>query len=140
MEGAIADCTRAIKLDPRYAPAYSTAASRKKDKGDLMRPSLTTPAPSNSIRNTPMPITTAASPRGPKATLTGPLRTTSRDRTRSENAGAYNERGIAKQTQGDLNEAIADYTRRRRIRSEVPQNAYYNRGVAKWGKATSTGP
>src|SRR5437867_1136275 len=35
VEGAIADCTRAIKLDPRYAPAYSTRGLAKKNKGDL---------------------------------------------------------------------------------------------------------
>src|SRR6266540_2322708 len=35
IEGAIADCTRAIKLDPRYAPAYITRGLAKKNKGDL---------------------------------------------------------------------------------------------------------
>jgi tetratricopeptide (TPR) repeat protein len=35
LDGAIADHTRAIELDPKYVPAYNDRGTAKQDKGDL---------------------------------------------------------------------------------------------------------
>jgi len=35
LDGAIADCSKAIELDPNYAAAYNNRGNAKKDRGDL---------------------------------------------------------------------------------------------------------
>jgi len=55
LKGAIADYNRTIELNPRYALAYNNRGNAKYHKGDRGEPWPTTIAPSNSIRNLPLP-------------------------------------------------------------------------------------
>ena len=50
----------------------------------------------------------------------------------------YNKRGAAKQIKGDLDSAIADYTRALELNSKSA-TAYYNRGLAKQAKGDLDG-
>jgi hypothetical protein len=62
-EKAIADCTNAIKLDPKDAYAYSTRGSSLAAKGEkLPKVSLTLRKQFGSIRKMPVHITIAPRP------------------------------------------------------------------------------
>src|SRR5438034_2224350 len=107
MEGAIADCTRAIKLDPRYAPAYNTRGLAKKNKGDLneaitdyTRAVELDPKYANAYYNRGLAKGAKGDNDGAIADYTRAIELDPKD------AGAYNNRGIAKPAKGDLNGAI----------------------------------
>ena len=76
---AIADFDEAIRLDPKYAVAYDNRGRRLARQGRLRpRHRRLRPRRSGSIRNTPAPTTTAASPTAPRATTTAPSPTSPR--------------------------------------------------------------
>ena len=56
----------------------------------------------------------------------------------TNSADTYNNRGLAKQTKGDLDSAITDYTRALQLNSKSA-TAYYNRSVAKRAKGDVDG-
>src|SRR5205814_265023 len=139
IDGAIADFTRAIELDPKYGTAYNNRGLAKKNKGDLdgavadcTRAIELDPKDADTYDNR------SVAKQG-QGDLSGAIA----DYTRAieldpKNAGAYNQRGIAKQAQGNRNGAVADYTRAVELDPKYAL-AYYNRGVAKWGKGDIDG-
>ena len=111
IDRAIADCTKAIELDPKLAAAYTDRGDAELQQGrPRPRHRRLQPRRSSSTRNSPMPTTTAAGPMRLKATTTAPSPTTTRRSSSTRNSPiAYYNRGVAYETKGDHDRAIADY-------------------------------
>src|SRR5215470_4024011 len=108
-DGAIADYTRAIELDPKYAAAYSDRGNAKQAKGDLDGAI----ADCNRAIELDPKDAMAHKNRGVAKKLKGDLEGAIADYTRAVQldpkfAAAYFHRGIAKQAKGDLKGAIGD--------------------------------
>ena len=67
---AIADCTEAIRLDPKYAWHITTVALPTGKRANTTKRSPTIPRPSGSTRNSPRRTTTGASAYNARATTT----------------------------------------------------------------------
>jgi lipoprotein NlpI len=111
LDGAIADYTRSIALDPRNAQAFNNRGEAKRQKGDL----------DGAIADYTLAIAidprhaSASYNRGIARKRKGDLEGAIADYTQAiainpKFAQAYNNRGFAKKQQGDLEGAIGDYT------------------------------
>src|SRR5436305_1148236 len=139
IDGAIADFTRAIELDPKYGTAYNNRGLAKKNKGDLdgavadcTRAIEVDPKDAGGYGN-----------RGIAKQAQGDLSGAIADYTRAieldpKYALAYYNRGVAKWGKGDVDGAIADYTRAIELDPKFT-HTYYNRGVAKGAKGDIDG-
>jgi lipoprotein NlpI len=108
-DGAIADYTRAIELDPKYAAAYSNRGSAKQAKGDLDGAI----ADCNRAIELDPKDAMAHKNRGVVKKAKGDLEGAIADYNRTieldtKYSAAYFYRGIAKQAKGDLKGAIGD--------------------------------
>ena len=111
-DGAIADLTRGIELDPKLAAAYTSRGNARYDKGDLDG------AIADSTRAIELAPKSAPAHtnRGIARYRKGDLDGAILDYTRAielapKSAPAYINRGNARRVKGDLEGAIADYTR-----------------------------
>src|SRR6266496_1509441 len=139
IDGAIADFTRAIELDPKYSKTYSNRGIAKEEKGDMDGAIADC---TRAIKLDPR-YAPAYSTRGLAKKNKGDLNEAITDYTRAveldpKYVNAYYNRGLAKWAKGDINGAVADYTRAVELDPKYA-NAYYNRGVAKWGKGDIDG-
>ena len=104
------DYDQAIQLDPKYANAYTTAASPTAPRATTTAPSRTTTRRSSSIRNTPSPSTTAASPTPTRGDYDRAIQDYDQAiQLDPKYANAYSNRGDAYYTKGDYDRAIQDY-------------------------------
>ena len=128
---AIADYTRAIEINPTDAVIYNNrgiALSRQGRQRQARSP--TTARSSRSIRTTPLPTTTAASPIAPRATSTARSPTTARPSTSIRSWQAPTTTAASPyRAKGDNDGAIADHTKAIDIDPELA-SAYYNRALA----------
>ena len=134
VDGAIADFTRAIELNPKYSTAYTNRGLAKKNKGDL----------DGAIADCNRAIELDPKDAGPYSNrgiarqAQGDLNGAIADYTRAieldpKNAKTYTNRAIGKGAKGDVEGAIADCNRAIKL---DPKNAvaYANRGIAKKNK------
>ncbi|MEK6551225.1 MAG: tetratricopeptide repeat protein [Pseudomonadota bacterium] len=139
LDGAIADYTRALEIDPRHVGAYINRGIAKRAKGDLDGAM----ADYNRALEIDPRHVGAYINRGFAKMHKGDLDGAIADYNHAlkldpRHVKAYYNRGNAKQVKGDLDGAIADYNRAleldpRRVR------AYNNRGVAKRHKGDLDG-
>src|SRR5205814_7290966 len=129
LDGAIADFTSAIALNDKLAIAYKNRGEAKQAKGDSagakedlkrageLDPRLMSQESRAAAEKSPLPATQA------------------RD---DESVADLVNRGIEKGKDGDLDGAIADFTRASELdpKDDAP---YYNRAQAKWLKKDSAG-
>lgn len=139
LDGAIADYTHAIELDPKFALAYSNRGRAKALKRDL---DGAIEDYTRAIELNPT-LALAYGDRAKAKHLKGDLDSAISDSTRATEldpkfAYAFEIRGYAKQVKGDLDEAIADYNRAIEIDPNFAQ-AYVYRGVAKLNKRDRDG-
>jgi formylglycine-generating enzyme required for sulfatase activity len=131
IDGAIAEYTRAIALDPNWPSGLSARAEAKLGKGDFSGAivdygRLIAMSPSDTIY-----YIKRAGAKVAKGDLGGAIADYGRAILLSpQSATTYNDRGLAKQTRGDLPGAIADYSHAILLE---PQSAifYKNRSNAK---------
>jgi tetratricopeptide (TPR) repeat protein len=133
LDGAIADFSRAIELNDKLAIAYKNRGEAKQAKGDAdgakedlkrageLDPELVRkePAADSSSNHTTAPVESAS----PAST---------------EEAEDYYASGLKKQYEGDLDGAIADYTRAIELNPKYTE-AYNNRGNIKAAKGEHDG-
>jgi len=139
LDGAEADYSRAIEIDPKHAGAYVNRGNVKSEKGDpdgaiadLNRAIEIDPKFEKAYFNRGVA-------KGKKGDLDGEIADYSRAiEIDPENAEAYLSRGNAKSEKGNQDGAVADYSRAIEI---DPNNAatYINRGVAKGKKGDLDG-
>jgi tetratricopeptide (TPR) repeat protein len=110
LDGAIADFTKAIELNPKYAQAYLNRGNAKAPKGDL----------DGAIADYSKAIEL-----NPKSDRNGTEKT-------------YLNRGQVKQAKGDLDGAIADYSKAIELNPKSA-DAYNYRGKAKKAKGDLDG-
>ncbi len=139
LDGAIADFTKAIELDPGYAWAYGRRGNAKQAKGDF----------DGAIGDYTKAIelkpdyADAYGCRGQTKEFKGDLDGAIADCTkaielRPNYAEAYGARGNAKADKGDLDGAIADYTKTIALKPDS-EGAYTGRGMAKQAKGDAAG-
>jgi lipoprotein NlpI len=139
LDGAVADYSRAIEIDPKYAMAYFNRGVVKGIKDDLdgavadySRAIEIDPKYEDAYINRGVA-------KGKKGDLDGEIADYNRAiEIDPEYAVAYLNRGLAKRTKGDLDGAVADYSRAIEIEPEYAV-AYSNRGNAKSEKGDSDG-
>jgi tetratricopeptide (TPR) repeat protein len=131
LDGAIADYTEAIRLDPGNALAFNNRGSARNQKGDLDGAI----ADCNEALRLDPQLALALINRGTARMYKGDLDGAIADcneaiRLDPKNALAYGNRGLPRRRKGDLDGAIADYTEAIRL---DPGNArvFNNRGVAR---------
>jgi lipoprotein NlpI len=108
-DGAIADYTRAIELDPTYAAAYSNRGSAKQAKGDLDGAIADCNHAIELDPKDPMAHKYRGVAKKEKGDLDGAIADYNRAiELDPKFAAAYFHRGIAKQAKGDLKGAIGD--------------------------------
>ena len=133
-DGALADFTQAIHLDPKMAAAYDgrgNAQTAKRRPGWTRLKTLRRPSPSTPAR----PISTATGVLREQAGY-GNLDGAIADYTQAlalkpNTAVSYYNRGLARQAQGNLDAAIVDYDHALALDPAKLADAYYNRGNAK---------
>ncbi|MEP7285484.1 MAG: tetratricopeptide repeat protein, partial [Chloroflexota bacterium] len=138
-DGAIADYTEALRLDPQNAETYARRGGARNGKGDLDGGLADC---NESLRLAPQNAT-AYNNRGNVQSDKGNLDGAIADYTEAihldpQYANAYNNRGYARKAKGDLDGALADFTEALRV---DPQNAvaYYNWGLARYAKGDLDG-
>ena len=130
MDRAIADYTEAIRLDPKYAIAYSNRGLAYRDKGEHDRAIADY---TEAIRLDPK-YANAYNNRGLAYWRKGENDRAIADYTEAirldpKYANAYNNRGLAYRDKGDTDRAIADFTEAIRLDPKFA-HAYVNRGLA----------
>ncbi|MEP7288333.1 MAG: tetratricopeptide repeat protein [Chloroflexota bacterium] len=138
-DGAIADYTEAIRLDPRNAETYARRAGARYGKGDLdgtisdcTEAIRLDPHNANAYHN-------CALAREAKGDLDGTISDcTEAIRLNPQNAYSYDCRGDARKAKGDLDGAIADYTEAIRLDPQYAI-AYNDRGDAREAKGDLDG-
>jgi len=139
LDGAIADYTRAIEINPKLLGAYGNRGYAKNVKGDLdgaiadytrvieINPKLSY---SYCIRG---------NAKRAKGDLDGAIADFTRDiEINPKSLESYSNRGYAKQAKGDLDGAIADYNQTIEINPKYSM-AYYGRGNVKKAKGDLDG-
>ena len=139
LDGAIADYSRCIELDPKNASVYFNRGNAKGAKGDLDGAI----ADYNRTLELDPKNVYAYNNRGLTKQSKGDLDGAFADYNRTleldpKNVYAYNNRGLAKDDKGDYDGAIADCNRAIELDSKYAK-AYRNRGVAKAGKGDLDG-
>ena len=130
---AIADCTEAIRLDPKYALAYQTVACLREARATTTKRLPTAPRPFASIRNAPLAYLNRGVPTRTKGDYDKAIADfTEAIRLDPKYAQAYYHRGVVYGKKGDYDKAIADFTEAIRLDPKSAE-AYRNRGVA-YGK------
>ena len=129
-DSAIADYTKAIEINPKFARASTTAASPTVPRVTTTAPSPTTPRPSRSIQS----YASAYHNRGLAYRAKGDNDHAIEDATKAieidpEFTSAYYNRGLAYHAKGDNDRAIADQTMAIGINPRHA-SAYHNRGLA----------
>ena len=138
-DGAIADYSEAIRLNPQYALAHNSRGSARKDKGDLDGAIADY---SEAIRLNPQYATAyynRANARKDKGDLDGAIADYSELLVlKPRYASAYYSRGDARKNKGDFDGAIADYSEAIRLDPQYIV-AYHNRGSARYDKGDLEG-
>jgi tetratricopeptide (TPR) repeat protein len=131
LDGAIADFSKAIEIEPRYAYAYINRGNARQAKGDLEGAIADY---TKAIEIDPQYAKTYFN-RGAAQQAKGDLEGAIADYTKAieidpRDAKAYNNRGILRKAKSDLDGAIADYTKAIEL-DPGKANAYLNRGIAR---------
>jgi len=131
LDGAIADYTRAIEINPKLLGAYGNRGYAKNVKGDLDGAI----ADYTRVIEINPKLSYAYFTRGNAKQAKGDLDGAIADFTRCieinpKSLESYSNRGYAKQAKGDLDGAIADYNRTIEINPKYSE-AYFGRGYAK---------
>lgn len=129
-DGAIADCSKAIALNPKYASAYYNRATARKSAGDINGAI----ADLNIVIELDPKNSDAYCNRGTIKSATGDLDGAIADYSKSikldpRSSSSFNNRGNANRNRGDFPLAFADYNQAIALN---PDNAVYynNRGFA----------
>jgi tetratricopeptide (TPR) repeat protein len=138
LDGALADFTKVIELDPKSAPAYNSRGIVKQMRGDLDGAIADyTKAVGLDPKSAPA-YNNRAVAKQTKGDLDGALA----DHTKvveldPKNALAYNNRGLVKRATGDADGALADFTKAIELN---PQNAlaYANRAALRYDRRAWT--
>ena len=139
LDGAIADGTKAIELDPNMRRPTSIGASRGGPKAIGTAPLPTAPKPSPSNRVMRMPMSCAVRREVDKGDWDGAMADGTRAiKLNPDDLNAYINRAIARKAQGDLDGAIADCTKTIALKPDAV-NAYVLRSAAKVAKGDLTG-
>ncbi len=139
LDGAIADYSRCIELDPKNASVYYNRGNAKGAKGDLDGAIADY---SRAFELDPKNVY-ACNNRGLTKQAKGDLDGAIADYNRvleldPKNVYAYNNRGLAEDDKGDYDGAIADCNHAIELDSKYAKS-YRNRGVAKAGKGDVDG-
>ena len=112
LDRAIADYTKAIEIDQKYAKAYYGRGIAYEARAIPTALSLTTRRRSRSIRTTPTPMATAVTPTAPRAISTSPSPTI-RKRSRSirKTPTLTTTAAVAYGDKGDFDRATANFTK-----------------------------
>jgi tetratricopeptide (TPR) repeat protein len=139
MNGAIADCTRAIELDPKSEPAVYKRGALKLQKGDndgaiadLTRAIELSPNTADYYSDRGLAKLRKRDNDGAIVDFTRAIELD------AKNAIAYRNRALAKNVKDDADGALADYTRAIELHPKNA-NAYYNRGTIKKSKGDLDG-
>src|SRR6266567_190713 len=139
MNGAIADCTRAIDLDPKSEPAVYRRGALKLQKGDnngaiadLTRAIELSPNTADYYNDRGLAKLRKRDNDGAIVDFTRAIELD------PKNANAFNNRGNIKKAKGDLDGAIADFTSAIGLNEKLAI-AYKNRGDAKQAKGDASG-
>jgi lipoprotein NlpI len=132
LDGALADYTRAIEIDPHYAEAYFNRGLVKHAKGDtdgaladFTRAIEISPGNADFYDN-------RASVRYERGDLDGAIADVTHSiEMRPHYPKAYVNRAVVKKAKNDLDGALADYTRAIEIDPRYAE-AYFSRGLVKW--------
>jgi len=129
LDGAIADYTKAIELDPRNAAAYNNRGAARKNKGDVDGAIADY---DKAIELDPRYVRAYAN-RGLARRKKGDLDEAIADYTKAleldpRDADAYHNRGVARGYKGDVDGTIADYTKAVEL---DPQDAEAYKGLAR---------
>ncbi len=132
LDGAIADYTEAIRLNPQYAAAYNNRGTARADQGDRARAIADF---DETILLDPQ-FAMAYYNRGLAHKEQGNLDRALADldeaiRLNPQFVMAYNNRGTARVDQGDLDGAIADYDEALRLNPESAMG-HNNRGITRY--------
>ena len=134
MNGAIADLSRAIDLDPKSKPAVYRRGAFKLQKedydgaiADLSRAIELSPNTADYYSDRGLAKLRKRDNDGALADYNGAINLD------PKNAGAFNSRGVIKKSKGDLDGAIADFTKAIELNDKLGI-AYKNRGEAKQAK------
>jgi tetratricopeptide (TPR) repeat protein len=139
MNGAIADCTRAIDLDPKSEPAVYKRGALKLQKGDydgaivdFTRAIELDAKNAIAYRNRALAKNLNADADGAIADYNHAIGLD------PKNAVAFNSRGMIKKAKGDLDGAIADFTSAIELNPKLAI-AYKSRGKARRAKGDAAG-
>jgi tetratricopeptide (TPR) repeat protein len=134
LDGAIADCTKAIELDPRDAESHVNRASAKRRKGDLEGALADC---TQALELNPKLIEAyfvRAEVKSDKGDLDGTIGDYDEAlKLQPDISEVYVNRGAAKAEKRDLDGAIADYTKAIQLKPDYVV-AYFNRGFARYRK------
>ena len=139
LDGAIADYTKAIEIDPRYRDAYNNRGTSRATKGDLDGAIADYTKGLEIDPHSAMAYYGRGVVRQAKGDLDGAIADYNRAvEIDPLNAPAYYNRGNGRQAKGDLDGAIADLTKAIEIDPRKAE-AYNNRGVARQAKGDLEG-
>jgi tetratricopeptide (TPR) repeat protein len=134
LDGAIADFTSAIELNDKLAIAYKNRGEAKQAKGDTAgaKDDLKRAGELDPELISKEAVADSSSNRPPAATTASP------SKGNLKKAEAYYESGLKKQNEGDLDGALADYTRAIQLNPNYTE-AHNNRGNIKGAKGDREG-